>query len=234
MEPELRNLALVVLRRLCGKIGHLPESYLLSEKIDLSGRPCSSGDFADVCMGVFKGMDVAVESLRVSEVDDKWRIRRVGNQVTSSHPGSLTHHAALCKKVVMWKNLSHPNILDLIGVPDTLEDGRFLMVSEWMAGGNIMEYVRKNAGNYLKLVSHDRIFLCHLLTTLQLADAAKGLKYLHDANIVHGDLKGVSIPVRIPRTPLMLFRPIFSSRIPILSRHASRIFGSCPSCTTKA
>ena len=52
----------------------------------------------------------------------------------------------------MWKNLSHPNVLDLIGVPDTLEDGRFSMVSEWMANGNIMTYVRSNAGNHLKLV----------------------------------------------------------------------------------
>ena len=55
----------------------------------------------------------------------------------------------------MWKNLSHPNVLNLIGIPDTLDDGKFSMISEWMANGNIMEYVRKNAGNYLKLVSHD-------------------------------------------------------------------------------
>jgi len=52
----------------------------------------------------------------------------------------------------MWKNLSHPNVLNLIGVPDTIEDGRFSMVSEWMDNGNIVEYVRGNAGNHLKLV----------------------------------------------------------------------------------
>ena len=109
----------------------------------------------------------------------------------------------------MWKNLSHPNVLDLIGVPDTLEDGRFSMVSVWMANGNIMEYVRDNAGNHLKLVCHDHIPLYHLLTTLQLADAAEGLKYLHNANIIHGDLKGVSLAIRIPRTTLTLFRPIY-------------------------
>ena len=56
----------------------------------------------------------------------------------------------------MWKNLSHPNVLDLIGVPDTLEEGRFSTVSEWMTNSNIMEYVRANAGNHLKLVSPDR------------------------------------------------------------------------------
>ena len=97
----------------------------------------------------------------------------------------------------MWKNLSHPNVLDLIGVPNTLEDGRLSMVSEWMTNDNIMEYVRKNAGNHLELVSHSHIFFWHLLNTFQLADAAEGLKYLHNVNIAHGDLKGVSLPVRI-------------------------------------
>ena len=62
-----------------------------------------------------------------------------------------------------------------------------------MANGKIVEYVRKNAGNHLKLVGYNRIFLCHLPSTFQLADAAEGLKYLHNANIVHGNLKGVSL-----------------------------------------
>ena len=124
-------------------------------------------------------------------------------------PSRLVHTVQnFCKEVVRWKNLSHPNVLGLIGVPDTLEDGRFALVSEWMATGNIMEYVRKNPGNYLKLVGHNYSFLCHLPNAFQLADAAEGLKYLHNANIVHGGLKGVSLAARIPRTPLILFRRI--------------------------
>jgi hypothetical protein len=79
LEPELRHLAFGVLRRLCGRIGHLPESYLLSDKFDLSGSPRAFGGFADVRMGVLKGMNVAVKSLRVSEVDDRTRIRKVGS-----------------------------------------------------------------------------------------------------------------------------------------------------------
>lgn len=84
------------------------------------------------------------------------------------------------------------------------------MVYEWMANGNIVQYVRHNAGNHLKLVGHNRIvFFRYLLRTSQLTDAAEGLAYIHDTNIIHGDLKGVSPLIEIPRTPLTLFRPIF-------------------------
>ena len=99
----------------------------------------------------------------------------------------------------MWRNLSHSNILDLIGVPDTLEDGSFSMVSEWMANGNIMEYVCSNDGNHFQLVGFNSIYPCYLLSTSQLADAIEGLKYLHNANIVHGGLKGVSFSTSITR-----------------------------------
>jgi len=55
LDNKIRQLAFGVLRRLCGRTGHLPNSYLLSAKFDLSGMPRTSGGFADVQMGVFKG-----------------------------------------------------------------------------------------------------------------------------------------------------------------------------------
>ena len=104
----------------------------------------------------------------------------------------------------MWKNLSHPNVLDLIGATDTLDEGRFSMVSEWMVNGNIAEYVRRNAGNHLKLVSYNRATLCRRsLGAFQIVDAVEGLKYLHGANIVHGDLKGVRLSAISREHPLM-------------------------------
>jgi len=81
LEPELRRIALGVLRRICGRLGHLPESYLLSDKFDLSGMPRASGGFADVWKAEFRGeVKVAIKCLRVSDVDDKARIRKVGKQ----------------------------------------------------------------------------------------------------------------------------------------------------------
>ena len=83
LETEFRTIAFSVLRRLCGRIGHLPRSYLLTDKFDLSGRPHASGGFADVRMGAFKGKDVAVKSLRIIELDDKVKIRKVGNSAAA-------------------------------------------------------------------------------------------------------------------------------------------------------
>ena len=77
LDPELRELASNVLRKLCGRIGHLPESYLLSDKFDVSERVTACGGFTEVRTGVFKGKNVAVKSLRVSPANDKAKIRRV-------------------------------------------------------------------------------------------------------------------------------------------------------------
>ena len=96
LDPELRRVAIGVLRRLCGRVGHLPESYLLSDKFDLSGMPRASGGFADVWKAEFRGkVKIAIKCLRVSDVDDKARIRKVGKQAASSYLDSLTRRAAL-------------------------------------------------------------------------------------------------------------------------------------------
>ena len=95
LELELRNVAFGVLTRLCDRIGHLPNSYLLSDGIDLSGIPSASGRCADLRRGMFEGRSVAVKSIRVSEADDKVKVRKVGDQATTSRPGSLTHCVAL-------------------------------------------------------------------------------------------------------------------------------------------
>lgn len=94
LDTETRLIAFGILRALCGKIGYLPESYLLPDKFDISGPPLTSGGCADIRMGVFRGEAVAVKSMMVSEMDDKARIRKVEIQAISPHPGLLTHDTA--------------------------------------------------------------------------------------------------------------------------------------------
>ena len=49
----------------------------------------------------------------------------------------------------MWKHLRHPNILSLLGVTMT----SFQLVSNWMSGGDLPGYIKKNPNvDRLKLV----------------------------------------------------------------------------------
>ena len=67
------------LRRLAGKHARLPESMVIRDEIDFSApsQPHTSGGFADIKQGQYKGHTVAVKKLRVAETDNFDKIRRV-------------------------------------------------------------------------------------------------------------------------------------------------------------
>ena len=50
----------------------------------------------------------------------------------------------------MWKHLSHPNIVPLLGITPT----PLQLISEWIPGGDLTEYVRKHpTADRVRLVS---------------------------------------------------------------------------------
>jgi len=59
----------------------------------------------------------------------------------------------------MWKHLTHPNILPLLGVTIT----PFQLVSNWMSGGDLPEYIEKHPDvDRLVLVGfHSAAFISH-------------------------------------------------------------------------
>ncbi|EMD36226.1 hypothetical protein CERSUDRAFT_65942 [Gelatoporia subvermispora B] len=83
---------------------------------------------------------------------------------------------ALLKEAVVWKHLRHPNIVPFVGI-DT-EMYPLSLVCEWMPHGTITAYILSDP-------TADRLKL--------LKDIAEGLQYLHDMNVVHGDLKGANV-----------------------------------------
>jgi hypothetical protein len=62
----------------------------------------------------------------------------------------------------MWKRLTHPNVLPLLGVTIT----PFQLISNRMSGGDLPEYIDKNPdADRLKLVRVPPVaFITHLLT----------------------------------------------------------------------
>jgi serine/threonine protein kinase len=88
--------------------------------------------------------------------------------------------------------MKHPNILSIEGVAPELFE--FCTVSQWMENGNILEYVGKHPGaDRLQLVRFFDPLRCDpaLIGSYQLINLTHGLDYLHNNEIVHGDLKSV-------------------------------------------
>jgi serine/threonine protein kinase len=149
-----KNAFFVTLRRLAGSHGRLPDSMMITEKIEVEEKILASGGFADVRRGTYMGHLVAVKTLRVAEKDDFLKIRKVS--INGNFPVTwdavLTTLQQFCKEAILWKTVSHPNILNFAGVQGDMEKGQFVTVSEWMEHGNIMEYIKKNHVNRLELV----------------------------------------------------------------------------------
>jgi serine/threonine protein kinase len=72
------------------------------------------------------------------------------------------------------------------------------MVSPWMAQGSVVDYIKANSPVNPYATELVRLSCClrHAITdesNVKINDVIQGLSYLHDANIVHGDLCGVRL-----------------------------------------
>ncbi|KAF9777894.1 kinase-like domain-containing protein [Thelephora terrestris] len=150
-----------LLSKICKSNGMIPASYILQRELIHVGRVRYYGGSADVSDGQYSGRAVAIKHLKVIGDD------RAG--------GAFKR---LCREIISWKHLSHPNILPLLGASLSINPPRFCILSEWMVNEDIMKYVSSNPeANRLQLLS----------------EVMAGVAYLHDLSIVHGDLKGSNI-----------------------------------------
>ena len=140
-------------RQFCGWTGFLPTSHTIPEGlIRTTEDPVAGGGFSDVWEGIYDDKRVAIKALRVYKGDDIRKVRKV------SHPAFPIpilpvdcHHQVFCKEVVIWRRISHPNIVPFLGVSEAPTP--FCIVSEWMPNGDVRIYVRKNpAVSRLQLV----------------------------------------------------------------------------------
>jgi serine/threonine protein kinase len=83
-----------------------------------------------------------------------------------SLPGRLhlRNPQAFFQEAVVWKRLTHPNIVPLLGV--TLVPPQ--LISEWMSGGDLLDYIKKNPdANRLGLAGVPPVaFILYLLSLL--------------------------------------------------------------------
>ncbi|OCH95257.1 kinase-like protein [Obba rivulosa] len=82
-------------------------------------------------------------------------------------------------EIEVWHQLQHPNVLPLYGIVADI-DYRDYIVAPWQENGNLYEYSVRNP-------DADR--------TCLLLEAAKGLEYLHQKEVVHGNVRCANILV---------------------------------------
>lgn len=162
MPLDLRRRSVRILRRLCGLQIILPRSCILSDNISKEGDIAfASGGFADVWRGRHNGNVVCVKAFRAYTAENLAKIKQ-----------------RLFSEIVIWRRLSHPNVLPVLGISPKLFP--LCIVSEWMIDGNIMDFTSKHPDvNRLRL----------------LAETASGLQYLHSMDIVHSDIKPTNIVI---------------------------------------
>ncbi|KAF9789491.1 kinase-like protein, partial [Thelephora terrestris] len=148
------------LRSTCGERRTLPKSYTFpSQVLAVGDRPVASGGCGDVYQGTLDDLIVCVKRVRVYSI-----------------MGPEEDTKIFYQEAIMWKRLEHKNIVPLLGVTTT----PLQLISEWILGGNVREYIGKYPN------ANRRDLAC---------DIAEGLYYLHSRNVVHCNLKGPNILV---------------------------------------
>ena len=86
------------------------------------------------------GSRVCVKRVRVHTEEDIQESKVRSNAVTSP----VRHHQRdpqmFYREAVMWKRLTHPNIVPLLGITIT----PIQLISTWMSGGGLVEYIKKH------------------------------------------------------------------------------------------
>jgi len=146
----------VTLRRLAERNGGLPDRLMITD-IEILDEVHAFGGFGVVRGGTYRRERVAVKTAKVPSPKDLGKIRKVninGIFVPIRRTVSTIPFQRFYREVVLWSTLSHPNILKLVGVHEDTDKRQFSTVSEWIGGGNIMEFIQGYRANRLELV-HD-------------------------------------------------------------------------------
>ncbi|KAI5119291.1 hypothetical protein M0805_008206 [Coniferiporia weirii] len=131
----------------------------------LKMRPIGGGGFADVYRCTYNSPDRGKVKVAV---------KRLLFHRLPPDTGKV-----LAKEIYIWSGLLHRNVVQFLGfILD--DDGHPLLVSEFMECGTVMRYVKDHP-------EHDVI---HLILGI-----AEGLVYLHEKDVVHGDIKSDNVLV---------------------------------------
>ncbi|WVR08678.1 hypothetical protein IAU60_005736 [Kwoniella sp. DSM 27419] len=148
------------------------------------------------------------ERISTSHFAKVWRGRWHDQEVAIKDLDPLTDKPLFLAEVEVWSQLEHQYILPFYGAASTQGPPPWFLVSPWKKNGRITDYLRTDAGRNANLIT----ILCQI---------AHGMAYLHDRNIIHGDLKGQNILIDEEGQPLLCDFGLSQIKVGITSKSAT-------------
>ncbi|KAK7680554.1 hypothetical protein QCA50_016335 [Cerrena zonata] len=143
-----------------------PESLFVT--VTLSDRRIQRmGMNSEIYTGQWKGMKVAM------------RLLRSHTRMFDESDRGQTKVLLACLR---WRQLRHPNVVQLFGVDITNIGHAPTLVHPWMEKGNIRDHIKN-----LTVKPEPECLVSWV------CDVARGMDYLHGMGIVHGDLRGNNV-----------------------------------------
>ncbi|TDL19868.1 kinase-like protein [Rickenella mellea] len=110
-----------------------------------------------------------------------WNASPVAIKRLRSHVDHAKAREALFREAFTWEHLNHPRILPFLGLDfDSFPTYLPCIVTPWMENGTILQHIKRNV---LPIESIETLLL----------EITQGLAYLHDKEVVHGDIRGNNI-----------------------------------------
>ncbi|TCD60721.1 hypothetical protein EIP91_009627 [Steccherinum ochraceum] len=168
------------LRQFCIKIALaldiFPITFVLRDVRRVQNNKRIAGGFADVYQGMLGDRMVALKCPRIYH--------------SMSDAEKLKAKQGFSRESLLWKGLVHEHVLPFLGVSDVIPD-TICMVMPWMSHGSLRHYIEAQRGKG-ELVGDAYA----LAMGRWLLNTVRGLEYLHEQDIVHGDLHGGNLLVK--------------------------------------
>ncbi|KAJ1301568.1 hypothetical protein OPQ81_008816 [Rhizoctonia solani] len=148
---------------------------------EFSEWPVARGGFGEVWKGALVCNNASEKKGRPIAV------KRLTMYAAAGDEGMEKTRKRTRRELTIWSQLQHTNILPLLGACSFR--GGTGLVSGWQENGNATEWVRTNP-------QVNRLELCEGI--------CRGLTYLHDTGIVHGDLRGANVLICDDGTPKLI------------------------------
>lgn len=151
LDHKLWQRGLRLLSKICEAHKITPSSYVLQLELLRVGQVRYYGGFAEVSDGEYLGSPVAIKCLKINEGDSDRIFKVFSTNLTYCRCSAFAQR--LCREIINWKHLYHPNILPLLGVSVSTSSHCSRILTEWMPNGNVVQYACSNPeANRLRLV----------------------------------------------------------------------------------